>query len=88
MVGYAFRSKRLCPVCVCVFVYMHAWFHGFAKDAMFTFPSLSLPLPPQVLARVMYLMEECWREDPHARPSSLYLKYTLLKLSNTIDNTP
>ncbi|KAL5499515.1 hypothetical protein EMCRGX_G010949 [Ephydatia muelleri] len=42
----------------------------------------------QVLARVMYLMEECWREDPHARPSSLYLKYTLLKLSNTIDNTP
>ena len=39
-----------------------------------------------VLARVVDLMQEGWRDNPHARPSSIYFKYALLKMSNTTDN--
>lgn len=37
----------------------------------------------QVMSKVAELIQECWRGNPYARPSSLYLKYALLNLSKS-----
>ena len=61
--------------------YSHLRTHTSSTHSFFLLPSPLLPSsPPQVLSAVVRQIKECWRYNPHAWDSSVYLKYALLKL--------